>query len=110
MPHPSLPPAIETVGSALRLCKVRRAGQAHRPGRADARETKAIGHVAVPTVTEMSRTRTAAGGKLDELRTLASHLTAGSLLQAATLQLIAEQEDSPHWHAPARVAELSRQA
>ncbi|MGT2429610.1 hypothetical protein ACU4HD_14320 [Cupriavidus basilensis] len=45
-----------------------------------------------------------------ELRTLAAHLTAGSLLQAATLQLIAEQEKSPHGHAPARIAELSRPA
>ncbi|WP_020205039.1 MULTISPECIES: hypothetical protein [Cupriavidus] len=48
--------------------------------------------------------------KLDELRALASHLTAGSLLQAATLQLIAEQEKAPRRTAPARIAELSPQA
>ncbi|KDP89261.1 hypothetical protein ACU4GI_37895 [Cupriavidus basilensis] len=137
MPHPSLPLAVETVGSALRLCTARRADQAHRPApRADIRETKAghdakdgtghtkhdqgqsghtlladtIGHVPVQTVTDMTYAQTAAGGKLNELRTLAAHLTAGSLLQAATLQLIAEQEKSPHGHAPARIAELSRPA
>lgn len=132
MPHPSLPPALETVGSALRLCTARRADPAHRPARADARagqDTKdnaartehdqgqsrppwladTIGRVPVQTLTEMTHANSAASGKLDELRTLASHLTAGSLLQAATLQLIAEQENAQHRYAPARIAELSRQ-
>ncbi|MDF3837292.1 hypothetical protein P3W85_30720 [Cupriavidus basilensis] len=53
----------------------------------------------------MTHPQTARGGKLDELRALASHLTAGSLLQAVTLQLIAEQE-----HAARRQATLGAAA
>ncbi|EHP39255.1 hypothetical protein OR16_32473 [Cupriavidus basilensis OR16] len=132
MTHTSLPLATETVGSAPRLCTARRADPAHRLARADARAGQdikdsatrtehdqgqsrptrladTIGRVPVQTLTEMTHANSAASGKLHELRTLASHLTAGSLLQAATLQLIAEQENTQHRYAPARIAELSRQ-
>ncbi|WP_426990593.1 hypothetical protein ACKI2N_006190 [Cupriavidus sp. 30B13] len=66
--------------------------------------------VSEQTTSDMTSLQPPARGKLDELRALASHLTAGSLLQAAALQLIAEQENAPHRFAPARIAELSRQA
>ncbi|MGO4330457.1 hypothetical protein AB4Z48_03195 [Cupriavidus sp. 2TAF22] len=137
MALPSLPHAADSIGSALRLCTARRADQAHRKARAEARPARpgpdtgddgaartehdhaqskafavAANMAAVPeqTMRDMTSIQAPARGKLDELRQLASHLTAGSLLQAATLQLIAEQENAPQRFAPARIAELSRQA
>ncbi|WP_454720540.1 MULTISPECIES: hypothetical protein [Cupriavidus] len=69
--------------------------------------------VSEPSTSDMTALPSPIRDKLDELRALASHLTAGSLFQAATLQLIAEQEKAPRAPrhiAPARAAELSPQA